>query len=103
MGTLFAYNVLVVPKANKSAFVHKATGSNTVGNHTLLNSPLLNGKPDALVLSTQYLDPGGAGGVSNSHQVGVRYFKSLKRWGVFNEGGGAMPLGAAFNVLICSS
>lgn len=100
MGTLFAYNVLVVPKASKSAFVHKANVSNTIGNRTLLNSPLLNGKPNALILITQNWNPGGGSGVYNDHQVGVRYFKSLHRWGIFNEGGGAMPLGAAFNVLV---
>jgi hypothetical protein len=100
MSTFWSYNVLVVPKASKFAFVAKATVANTIGNRTLLNSKLLNGKPNALILVTQDYDPGGAGGVFNDNQVGVRYYKSLKRWGVFNEGGGAMPNGAAFNVLV---
>lgn len=100
MGSLFAYNVLVVPKSSRSAFVHEATTSNTSGNRTLLNSRLLNGKPTALVLITQNRDPNGAGGIADDHPAGVRYYKSLKRWGIFNEGGGAMPLGAAFNVLV---
>ena len=100
MGSLFAYNVLVVPKSSRSAFVHEATTSNTSGNRTLLNSRLLNGKPTALVLITQNRNPNGAGGIADNHPAGVRYYKSLKRWGIFNEGGGAMPLGAAFNVLV---
>ena len=100
MGTLWSFNVLVVPRASKFAFVQKATTSNTIGNRTLLNSRLLNGKPNALVLVTQDWNPGGLGGVYNDNQVGVRYYKPLKRWGIFNEGGGAMPLGAAFNVLV---
>lgn len=100
MSTFWSYNVLVVPKASKSAFVAKATVANTIGNRTLLNSKLLNGKPDALILVTQDYDPDGVGGIFNDHQVGVRYYKPRKRWGIFNEGGGAMPTGAAFNVLV---
>ena len=100
MGTLWSFNVLVVPKASKSAFVQKATTSNTIGNRTLLNSSLLNGKPKALVIVTQNWNPGGSGGIYNDNRVGVRYYKPLKRWGIFNEGGGAMPLGASFNVLV---
>jgi hypothetical protein len=100
MGTLWSYNVLVVPKASKFAFVHKANSANTIGNRTLLNSKLLNGKPNALVLVTQNWNPGSATGVYNDNQVGVRYYKSLKRWGIFNEDGTAMPNNAAFNVLV---
>lgn len=100
MGTLFAYNVLVVPKASRSAFVHTATPSNIAGNRTLLSSRLLNGKPNAVILITQNYDPDGIGGTSNDHRVGVRYYPSLKRWGIVNEGGSAMTLGASFNVLV---
>jgi len=100
MGTLFAYNVLVVPKASRWAFVHTATTSNTSGNRTLLNSKLLNGKPKALILITQSYDPNGLGATYNDHQVGVRYYKSLKRWGIVNEDGSAMTISASFNVLV---
>ena len=100
MGSLFAYNVLVVPKASRAAFVHTATPSNIGGNRTLLSSPLLNGKPKAVVLVTQNWNPNGIGGTYNNHRVGVRYYPSLKRWGIINEDGGAMTLGASFNVLV---
>jgi hypothetical protein len=100
MGSLFAYNVLVVPKASRSAFVHTATPSNTSGNRTLLNSKLLNGKPKALILITQSFDPNGLGATYNDHQVGVRYYKSLKRWGIVNEDGSPMTISASFNVLV---
>ena len=100
MGSLWSFNVLVVPKASKSAFVHTATAPNTSGNRTLLNSSLLNGNPQAKILVTQNWDPGGKGGVNNQHRVGVRYYKSLKKWGIFNEDGSNMTLFAAFNVLV---
>jgi hypothetical protein len=100
MGTLFAYNVLVVPKASRSAFVHTATPSNIAGNRTLLSSRLLNGKPNAVILITQNYDPDGIGATANDHRVGVRYYPSLKRWGIINEDGSAMTLGASFNVLV---
>jgi len=100
MVSQWSFNVLVVPKAKKSAFVHTATAPNTSGNHTLLNSSLLNGKPWAKILVTQNWDPGGKGGVFNVHQVGVRYYKAAKKWGIFNEDGSKMTLFAAFNVLV---
>jgi len=100
MGSLFAFNVLVVPKASRSVFVHTATASNTSGNRTLLNSKLLNGKPNARILVTQDWNPDGKGGVNNAHQVGVRYYKAAHKWGIFNEDGSNMTPFAAFNVLV---
>jgi hypothetical protein len=100
MGRLFSYNVLVVPKAGKSVFVHKASHSNSHGDYTVLSSSLLNRKPTALILITQNYDPNGSGGVYNPHPVGVRYIKPLKKWAIFNEDGAPMEPGAAFNVLV---
>jgi hypothetical protein len=100
MGSLWSFNVLVVPKASRSVFVHTATAPNTSGNRTLLNSKLLNGKPNARILVTQNWNPDGKGGVFNAHQVGVRYYKSAHKWGIFNEDGSNMTLFAAFNVLV---
>ena len=59
MNSQFAYNVLVVPRASRSAFVQTVTPTNISGNRTLLNSPLLNGKPNAVVLITQNWNPNG--------------------------------------------
>lgn len=53
MGTLFGYNVLVVPKAGKAAFRMQATASNTHGDYVIINSPLANGHPGALIQVTQ--------------------------------------------------
>jgi hypothetical protein len=103
MGALFTYNVLVVPQASKSAFIHTATPASISGNRTLLSSPLLNGRPKAIVLVTQSFNPNGIGGIYNDHQVGVRYYPSIKRWGIVNEDGSAMTKGASFNVLVGSA
>jgi hypothetical protein len=103
MNLQFAYNVLVVPRASGSAFVQRATASNTSGNRTLLSSPLLNGKPNALILVTQNWNPNGIGGTANDHRVGVRYYSASRRWGIVNEDGSPMTPHASFNVLVGSA
>jgi len=97
IGILFSYNVLVVPNASKSAFAVHATSSNTHGDHVIINSPLTNGHPNALIQITQNFNPAG---VPNPHQVGVRYLTGQHRWAIFNEDGAAMPHNASFNVLV---
>jgi hypothetical protein len=97
MGQLTAFNVLVVPKASKSAFSVHATSSNSHGDYMIINSPLTNGHPNALIQVTQNYEPSS---VVNPHTVGVRYFKVRRRWAIFNEDGAAMPHKTSFNVLI---
>jgi hypothetical protein len=95
------YNILVMPKASKSAFVHRATTKDTSGDHTLISSKLTNDNPKAIIQVTQVWNPGGSGtGVYNADTVGVEYYKSKKEWGIFNEDKTRMPVGAAFNVLV---
>jgi hypothetical protein len=103
MNQLRSFNVLVVPKAGKSVFVVRAKSSNTIGNRTLINSPLTNARPGAVIQVTQDFNPGNSGGSFNDHQVGARYFPALKRWGIFNEDGAAIAAGVAFNVLVGQS
>ena len=99
-----SFNILVVQKASASVFVHHATASNTQGNHTFINARLLNGNPRASIQITQDFNPGGSlSGTLNDHPVGVRYYPSKKRWAIFNEDNKAMPIGAAFNVLVGSA
>lgn len=96
-----SFNILVVQKASQSVFVQQATHSNTRGNHTFINNKLLNGNPHASIQITQDFNPGGRpGGTFNPHPVGVRYYPSMKRWAIFNEDNKAMPLTAAFNVMV---
>jgi hypothetical protein len=95
------FNILVVPKASKSVFVVRATKSSAHGDRVLISSALTNGKPSASIQVTQDFNPGGtARGTYNPNVAGVRYYPSVKRWAIFNEDGKAIPLGAAFNVLV---
>ena len=97
MGTLFAYNVLVVPKAGASAFTVQAKAGTVHGDYVIINSPATNNNPDAALQVTQNYQPSA---VFNAHPIGVKYFKVRRRWAIFNEDGHAMPHGAAFNVLV---
>jgi hypothetical protein len=101
-----SFNVLAVPpnRVGKSAFVHTAGPyPNTGGNHTFISSPLINGKPNALIQVTQVYYPGGKRPTFNPHAVGVVYDPVNKRWAIFNEDNAPMPVGASFNVLIGSA
>ena len=100
-----SYNVLAVPanRVSSSVFVHTATSSDTVGDYTLINNSLINGKPGAQLMVTQNWNPGGTGGAYNPHNVGVWYDSSAKEWGIFNEDGATMPTGVSFNVMIGGS
>jgi hypothetical protein len=99
MGTLTAYNVLVLPKASTTAFTVVAKGKARSGNHVVVSAGTANNNPHALLQVTQNF---GRDAVFNPNQVGVRYYRSLHRWVIFNEDGHPMPAGAAFNVLIGS-
>jgi hypothetical protein len=98
-----SFNILVVPKSSKSAFVWRSTASSTASDYTLINSKLTNGKPDADLQVTQNWNPGGHGGAYNAHDIGVWYDKSKKKWGIFNEDRATMATGLAFNVLVGSA
>jgi hypothetical protein len=97
-----AFNVLI-PSTGSDSFVHTANGANSSGNVTYIDNTLTNGNPDATVLITQNWNPGGGGGNYNSHPVGVWYSNSQDKWAVFNQDIAAMPIGAAFNVMIPST
>lgn len=92
-----AFNVLV-PDPDTSVFVHKATAVNILSHSTVIDYPLTNGKPDAIILVTPNFNPGGVGGTYDSSPIGVFYDGS--KWRIFNQSGAAMPVGAAFNVFI---
>ena len=92
-----AFNVLV-PNPDTSVFVHKATAANILSHSTIIDYPLTNGKPNAIMLVTPNDNPGGVGGIDDNHPIGVFYDGS--KWRIFNQDGAAMPVGAAFNVFV---
>jgi hypothetical protein len=79
-------------------FLHVATAANTNWNWTYIDHPLTNGKPDAIILVTPNENPGHVGGTADDHPISVGYNGGF--WGIFNQDGAAMPVGAAFNVII---
>ncbi len=85
-----------------SAFVHRATSESISANSTYLDNSLLNANPDVILSVTQNWNPEGDG-IYNNHPVGVWYNTTLERWAIFNEDRAAMPVGAAFNVVVSAA
>ena len=84
-------------------FIHQATAGNiTCGSShcTEIDHPLTNGDPNAILIVTQNWNPGGVGDTYNAHPIGVYYSAGTARWMVFNQDWAAMPVNAAFNVLV---
>lgn len=94
-----SFNVSI-PTVDASIFVHGATAENITGNSTLIDNPVTNGSPDAIIHVTQNWDPSGIGGVYNDHLIGVWYSSGAGKWLIFNQDLAAMPVGASFNVSI---
>jgi hypothetical protein len=92
-----AFNVLV-PDPDTSVFVHKATAANILSHSTIIDYPLTNGNPNAIIFVASNYNPGGVGGVYDNHPIGVFYDGS--NWRIFNQDGLAMPVNAAFNVFV---
>jgi hypothetical protein len=94
-----SFNALV-PNMDAGVFVHKAVTETISNNSTFIEHPLTDGNPDAIIFVTQNWNPGGVGGIYNSHSVGVWYNDLSDQWAVFNEDNVDMPEDAAFNVLV---
>ncbi len=99
------FNVLVVQKPSSSVFIAKATASNISGNGFTLNQKSTVGKGTALLQVTQNYTPDGHQVPSvNVHVPGVVYGlgSSGKQWDIQNVDNGAMPTGAAYDVMVGS-
>jgi len=84
-------------------FVHVATAANSDLHTTLIDHPLTNGNPNAILIVTPNWNPGGVGGIADDHPVGVFYNSIKNQWGIYNEDNAAMPVGTVFNVIIPSA
>ena len=93
-----SFNVFVLT-AGAGVIVHTATAGNSTGDYTFIDNPLTNGNPNAIVYVTPNWNPGGGGpGVYNNHNVGV--YNNGTKWAIFSQDQAAIPLDAAFNVLV---
>ncbi|MBU0492143.1 MAG: hypothetical protein KKA73_23130 [Chloroflexi bacterium] len=102
MPTGAAFNVLI-PAVDTSVFVHLARAGTISGNSTYIDHPLTNNNPNAVVFVTQNWNPSGVGNTYNNHPIGVWYDGLAKKWAVFNQDIAAMPVDAAFNVLVAAA
>jgi hypothetical protein len=94
-----AFNVFV-PTAGPGVgvFVTKFTGPSWPV--VSIDSPLTNGNPNAIILVTPNYNPGGVGGVNADFPIGVRYYSTSKKWGIFSQDGTNMTNTTAFNVYV---
>ena len=85
-----------------NAWKHQATTENVMANITLLDHQLLNGKPCAQIQVTQEVVQFGTLPIIyyNSESIAVSYDEVLQQWGIMNQSGNDMPIGAKFHVLI---
>ena len=90
----------VIVPGGPAKFVHTTAPENLSEDGTYLDDPLVNGKPEVVLSTTQNWNPGGGKGVYNDHPVGTRYDAGRGRWEIFNKDGAAMPKGASFNVAV---
>jgi len=83
-----------------SHFIWTVTSASQVGAVTEINNGATNGDPNAILFVTQNWSPGGVCGcVTDTSPIGVYYDTGTDEWTIFNEAGGAVPVGAQFNVL----
>jgi len=90
-----------VTSSNLDVFTHTATSSTITANYTVLDDPLANNNPNAVIEVTPNYNPGGIGATYDNHPIGVWYTGS--RWAIFNQDRAAMPVDAAFNVMVSPS
>lgn len=81
-------------------FTHQATAGNTSGSETRISHPHCNGKPGAILIVTYNYNPAGLAGTRNDRPVGIYYTGT--QWAIYNLDAAAMPVGAAYNVLVAN-
>ena len=81
--------------------------SNIAGNWTAIKNDVTNGRADSFVFATANYNANGVGGphggVGDNHAIGVFYLHGgahMDQMAVYNQDQVAMPVGAAFNVLL---
>lgn len=87
----------IAVQGNKPAFVHTATAGNTSLFFTILDNPMTNSDPNAILIVTHLsnpLDP------RINSPIAVAYDGARSRWIILRADEGTMPVGAKFNVLV---
>ncbi|MGE3074164.1 MAG: hypothetical protein AB7N24_13000 [Dehalococcoidia bacterium] len=85
-----------VSGSHPAAFVHVASGGGYI---SVIDNPILNGDPNAIVIATHVYDPPGAGGtIYQSHPYSVWY--NGANWTIYNDDLSPMTANTAFFVLV---
>lgn len=99
LSTNIAFNVINV-KQNGTAFTHTVTLDNIpwdLPNCSLLDHPLLNNNPGAIILVSKTWD----NGVYNTKHVGAYYDPVYNKWCVYDEdNSGTLPINSTFNIFV---
>jgi hypothetical protein len=90
-----AFNVMF-DYANPNAFCHPTTLVNTSGSYSMMDFSIINGKPNEILIMTQYLGVGTTPGSLYNHNVGIAYDASGGRWRIYNEDATSMELSKSF-------
>jgi hypothetical protein len=92
-----AFNVFAFPSPSPyEAFIHVASANTISGNSSDMSSYFTDGLPNNILLVTPNWS---AGGVYDTHPLGVYYHYETNHWAIFHEDGVPIPAGATYNVL----
>ncbi len=95
-----SFNVLVA-QPGENTFVHTSTAENIKDSWTVIDHPLANDNPDALLLVTHRQN--GTDDIYINAPLGVWYNNETGRWAILRQDSAPMPANAAFNVMVMAS
>lgn len=83
-----------------SVFVHIASEANTRGSLTIIDHPMTNSDPSAILIVTRRMFPIADAAGSNVESFGVGYNAQAEKWMIGQPSSQPITIGAAFNVLV---
>ena len=84
-----------------TVFIHQATASNTGGNVTITNNPLINSSQSAILMVTPNWNPPGSPGVYFNRHYGL--LRTGIGWAIMTQDDANMTIGPAFNVAVVAT
>ncbi len=84
-------------------FIHQATADNIACGFdqcTVIDHPLTNGDPNAILIVTHNFTPAGGSGANDQNPVGVQYLSTSSKWAIYHINLTPMLEGTAFNILV---
>jgi hypothetical protein len=98
---VFFFLTLFAVTNGQNTFRHLTTAANISGAKSVINDPLTNNKPNAILfISVKWTDNGDSYGNRYRQNAAVQYNTAKDRWMIVNENGSPMPEGVEFNVLV---